>query len=54
MAQTVSAFGATPTAEDWEARRSWITQLYRDEDKPLKDVMALVNVDGFKATWVKY
>ncbi len=38
-----------PTAQDWEDRRPQITQLYLNEKKTLKDVMALVNSDGFRA-----
>lgn len=39
-----------PIADDWDFRRDLITRLYRDEDKPLKEIMTLVNVSGFRAT----
>lgn len=48
MAQSFFSPAAGPTAEAWEARRLWITQLYLEEHKPLKDVMAIVNVGGFR------
>ena len=38
-----------PTASDWESRRPLITQLYRDEKKPLHQMMARVNDSGFRA-----
>ena len=50
MATNVFTSSAGPTAEDWEARRPQITRLYLNEDKLLKDVMASVNVNGFRAT----
>ena len=41
-----------PTSEpDWERHRALIRQLYLGEDKPLKDVMAIMEHEhGFKAT----
>jgi Clr5 domain len=37
--------------EDWEPFRARIRQLYLEEDRPLKDVMAIMERDyGFKAT----
>ena len=37
--------------EDWEPFKARIRQLYLEEDKPLKDVMAIMERDyGFKAT----
>jgi hypothetical protein len=36
---------------DWEPFKARIRQLYLDEDRPLKDVMAIMERDyGFKAT----
>ncbi|KAG6997668.1 hypothetical protein G7Y79_00038g074270 [Physcia stellaris] len=39
-----------PTADDWNSRRDLITRLYRDEDRPLKEIMAMMNGPGFRAT----
>jgi hypothetical protein len=37
--------------EDWASHRTRIRQLYLDEDKTLKDVMAIMEREhGFKAT----
>lgn len=40
-----------PTRRDWEAYRAIFTQLYRAENKPLKEVMSIMaDQYGFKAT----
>lgn len=37
--------------EDWEAHRARIRELYLDEDRPLKEVMAIMKGEhDFKAT----
>jgi hypothetical protein len=39
------------TQQDWDTHRVCIRQLYREEDKKLKEVMAIIERDhGFKAT----
>lgn len=41
------------TAEDWERYRALFTRLYRDENKPLKEVKSIMKEKyGFNATWV--
>lgn len=41
------------TAEDWERNRALFTSLYRDQNKTLKDVMAIMREKyGFNATYV--
>lgn len=48
---TRTASSRWSTAEDWECYKSRITQLYLEQDKPLKEVMAIMQRDhGFKAT----
>ena len=43
--------GNSPTAEDWTRHRPLIKRLYVDEDRTLKDVMAIMARDyGHKAT----
>jgi hypothetical protein len=39
-------------AEDWEAHKEIISQLYWDQDKTLKEVMEVMRQDhGFNATY---
>jgi Clr5 domain len=53
MSYNMSALDGTPTADDWEARRAQITRLYRDEGKPLREVMLIVNKSRFRATYAR-
>ena len=46
----MSAPNNPPSASDWELRRLLITRLYRDEDKPLHEVMDAIRPTGFRAT----
>lgn len=39
-----------PSARDWELRRPLISRLYRDDDKPLREVMDVMRRSGFRAT----
>ena len=39
-----------PTHDDWEHYRPLIKQLYVDEGKTLKEVMAIMKQNGHKAT----
>ncbi|PVH74616.1 hypothetical protein DL98DRAFT_604071 [Cadophora sp. DSE1049] len=39
-----------PTKTEWKSRRPQITRLYRDEKLKLKEVMAIMEEDGFVAT----
>ena len=39
-----------PSASDWEVRRPLITRLYRDDNKPLREVMDVMRRSGFRAT----
>lgn len=43
---------AGPCKADWENHRAQITQLYRDEKKPLKDVVVIMKQHQFSASWV--
>lgn len=41
----------TPTAVEWEEQRRFITELYFEQDKPLKEVRdILANKKNFHAT----
>jgi len=48
-----SALGVTsrsgPTKTEWDSRRPQITRLYCDEKLKLKDVMTIMEQDGFVA-----
>jgi hypothetical protein len=47
----ISATRWRTSEEDWEHHRARIRQLYLDEDRPLKEVMAIMQREhGFKAT----
>lgn len=39
-----------PTKTEWETRRPQITRLYRDEKLKLKNVMAIMEQEGFVAS----
>jgi hypothetical protein len=48
-----SSRGRPVSAEDWEKNRETISQLYSTENKPLEEVMNVMELQyGFKATYV--
>jgi hypothetical protein len=48
---SISATKWRTSEEDWEHHRARIRQLYLDEDRPLKEVIAIMQREhGFKAT----
>lgn len=49
MSQNAYSLSAGPSPEEWETRRPHLEQLYLKDRKKLKEVMAIMNRDGFKA-----
>ncbi len=43
-----------PTAAEWEKVKPIVRRLYRDEKRPLRDVVVILDRDfGFRATYVR-
>jgi hypothetical protein len=46
---------AGPSAEEWERVKPVVRRLYREEKRPLRDVVVILDRDfGFRATYVSH